>query len=47
MPMHRAGMSDAAKAYMEAMKRMDVQLMQGIQASDPDVAFVQAMIPHQ
>ena len=46
MPMDTAGMSDAAKAYMEAMKRMDGPMMQGIQAGDPDVAFVQAMIPH-
>jgi uncharacterized protein (DUF305 family) len=46
MPMDTAGMSDAAKAYMEAMKRMDGPMMQGIQASNPDVAFVQAMIPH-
>ena len=46
MPMDTAGMSDAAKAYMEAMKRMDGPMMQGIQAGDADVAFVQAMIPH-
>jgi len=44
MPM--GNMSDATKAYMEAMKRMDGPMMQGIQAGDPDVAFVQAMIPH-
>lgn len=46
VPMDTAGMSDAVKAYMEAMKRMDGPMMQGIQAGDPDVAFVQAMIPH-
>jgi uncharacterized protein (DUF305 family) len=45
MPMETTG-SDAAKAYMEAVKRMDGPMMQGIQAGDPDVAFVQAMIPH-
>ena len=46
MPMDTANMSDASKALMEAMKRMDGPMMQGIQAGDPDVAFVQAMIPH-
>ena len=45
-PTDTAGMSDAAKAYMEAMKRMDGPMMHGIQAGDPDVAVVQAMIPH-
>ena len=45
-PMDAAGTSDAAKAYMEAMKRMDGPMMHGIQAGDPDVAVVQAMIPH-
>jgi uncharacterized protein (DUF305 family) len=46
MPMGAAGMSEAVKAYMQAMKRMDGPMMQGLQAGDPDVAFVQAMIPH-
>jgi uncharacterized protein (DUF305 family) len=46
MPMDSANMSDATKAYMEAMKKMDGPMMQGVQAGDPDVAFVQAMIPH-
>jgi uncharacterized protein (DUF305 family) len=45
MPMS-ADMSDAGKAYMQAMKRMDGPMMQALQADDPDVAFVQAMIPH-
>ena len=31
---------------MQAMKQMDGPMMKGIQAGDPDVAFVQAMIPH-
>jgi uncharacterized protein (DUF305 family) len=46
MPMDTANMSDATKAYMEAMKKMDGPMMQGVQAGDPDLAFVQAMIPH-
>jgi uncharacterized protein (DUF305 family) len=46
MPMAAAGMSEATKAYMDAMKKMDAPMMQGIQSADPDVAFVQAMIPH-
>ena len=46
MPTDTANMSDATKAYMEAMKKMDGPIMQGVQAADPDVAFVQAMIPH-
>lgn len=46
MPMDTANMSDATKAYMEAMKKMDGPMMQGVQTTDPDVAFVQAMIPH-
>jgi uncharacterized protein (DUF305 family) len=46
MPMGTANMSNATKAYAEAMKKMDGPMMQGIQAADPDVAFVQAMIPH-
>jgi uncharacterized protein (DUF305 family) len=46
MPMGGAGMSDASQAYMNAMRMMDGPMMQGAQAADPDVAFVQAMIPH-
>ncbi|RUX25255.1 DUF305 domain-containing protein [Mesorhizobium sp. M7A.F.Ca.US.011.01.1.1] len=46
MPMDTANMSEASKKYVEAMKRMDAPMMQGIQTGDPDVAFVQAMIPH-
>jgi len=41
-----AKMSEASRNYMQAMKQMDGPMMQGIQAGDPDVAFVQAMIPH-
>ena len=46
MPMGAAGMSDATRAYMNAMSMMDAPMMQGAQASNPDVAFVKAMIPH-
>ncbi|WP_244425888.1 CopM family metallochaperone [Mesorhizobium amorphae] len=46
MPMDTANMSESSKAYMDAMKQMDGPMMQGIKAGDPDVAFVQAMIPH-
>lgn len=46
MPMDTANMPESSRAYMDAMKRMDGPMMQGIQAGDPDVAFVQAMIPH-
>jgi uncharacterized protein (DUF305 family) len=40
------GMSEAMAAYMAAMSKMDMPMMQGIQAGDPDVAFVKGMIPH-
>lgn len=46
MPMDTANMPEASRTYMEAMKRMDGPMMQGIQSGDPDVAFVQAMVPH-
>lgn len=46
MPMSPEGMSEAGKAYMEAMKKMDMPMMQAAQVSDPDVAFVRGMIPH-
>lgn len=41
-----ADQSAATKAYMEAAERMHGPMMEGIQASDPDVAFVRGMIPH-
>ncbi|WP_292403680.1 DUF305 domain-containing protein [Mesorhizobium sp.] len=46
MPMDTANMPEASRTYMDAMKRMDGPMMQAIQAEDPDVAFVQSMIPH-
>jgi uncharacterized protein (DUF305 family) len=46
MPMNPQAMSQAHKAYMEAMKKMERPMMQAVQIADPDVAFVRAMIPH-
>ncbi|TIR42142.1 MAG: DUF305 domain-containing protein [Mesorhizobium sp.] len=46
MPKDTASMPAASRAYMDAMKRMDGPMMQAIQAEDPDIAFVQSMIPH-
>ena len=36
----------ATKAYLDAAERMHAPMMEGVQASDPDVAFVRGMIPH-
>jgi uncharacterized protein (DUF305 family) len=41
-----AGLSDAGKAYMDAMKKMDPPMMTAALEKDPDVAFVKGMIPH-
>lgn len=41
-----ATQSAATKAYLEAADRMHGPMMEGIQASDPDVAFVRGMIAH-
>lgn len=38
--------SAATKAFMDAAERMHGPMMEGLQASDPDVAFVRAMIAH-
>ena len=38
--------SPATKAYLDAADRMHTPMMEGVQASDPDVAFVRGMIPH-
>ena len=45
-PAERGGVSDATKAYMDAANKMHVPMMQGLQAADPDVAFVRGMIAH-
>jgi uncharacterized protein (DUF305 family) len=36
----------STKAYLEAAHKMHEPMMQGVQAPDPDVAFVRGMIPH-
>jgi uncharacterized protein (DUF305 family) len=46
MQAHTADQSPATKAYMEAAERMHGPMMEGIQASDPDIAFVRGMIAH-
>src|SRR6266508_4401462 len=46
MPMGGATMSEAGKAYLDAMRKMDAPMMAAAEASDPDVAFVRAMIAH-
>src|SRR5437016_5971328 len=33
-------LSGAGKAYMDAMQKMDPSMMEGVQAKDPDVAFI-------
>lgn len=41
-----ADQSAATKAYREAGERMHGPMMEGVQTSDPDVAFVKGMIAH-
>lgn len=41
-----SGMSDMTRAYMEGMDRMHAEMMPGMMAEDPDVAFVCGMIAH-
>jgi uncharacterized protein (DUF305 family) len=36
----------ATRAYLDAVGRMLAPMMDGLQAGDPDVAFVRGMIPH-
>ena len=43
---HTDSASPATKAYMEAADSMHGPMMEGIQDSNPDVAFVRGMIPH-
>jgi uncharacterized protein (DUF305 family) len=38
--------SASTKAYLEAAEKMHAPMMQGMQAQDPDAAFVRGMIPH-
>lgn len=46
MPAQPAATSDATKAYMDAANRMHGPMMQGLQAADPDAAFVRGLIAH-
>ena len=43
---HGAQLTDASKAYLEAMDRMHSPMMDGARDPNPDVAFVRGMIPH-
>jgi len=45
-PMMMDGMTETQKAFQMAMTKMEPAMMQGMMASDPDVAFACAMIPH-
>ena len=45
-PAHPAAASTSTKAYLDAAEKMHAPMMQGMQAADPDVAFVRGMIPH-
>ena len=44
--MMQGAMSEATAGYMAAMSKMDMPMMQAIQATDPDIALAKAMIPH-
>jgi uncharacterized protein (DUF305 family) len=46
MPAQAAAVPASTKAYLEAADKMHAPMMQGMQAQDPDVAFVRGMIPH-
>lgn len=41
-----AQLTEASKAYLEAMDRMHGPMMEGSRDRDPDIAFVKGMIPH-
>ncbi|KKC34377.1 hypothetical protein WH91_03225 [Devosia psychrophila] len=40
------GMSEATRAYMDAMNMMNAPMMEGAQNANPDMAFVLSMIAH-
>jgi hypothetical protein len=44
--MQAAPTSPATKAFLDAAQRMHAPMMEGVLASDPDIAFVRGMIPH-
>jgi len=41
-----ASLPHASQAYMRAMMGMHAPMMEAMQSTDPDVAFVKGMIPH-
>ena len=45
-PAQPTAVSASTKAYLEAAEKMHAPMMQGMQAEDPDAAFVRGMIPH-
>lgn len=44
--MDQGGMSKTGMAFMKAMEKMHMDMMPGMHAKDPDVAFACSMIPH-
>jgi uncharacterized protein (DUF305 family) len=45
-PAQSASQSEATKAYLASLDKMHRPMMEGVQASDADVAFVRGMIAH-
>ncbi|MBJ7222566.1 MULTISPECIES: CopM family metallochaperone [unclassified Brenneria] len=43
---HAENATESQQAYMQGMDRMHSQMQEGIQSSDPDVAFAKGMIAH-
>lgn len=41
-----AGLSEASRAYIMAMRKTHPPMMMGAMASDPEIAFLCAMLPH-
>lgn len=41
-----SGLPEASRAYMGAMMTMHAPMMEAMQISNPDVAFVKAMVSH-
>ncbi|MDX3805210.1 DUF305 domain-containing protein [Bosea thiooxidans] len=41
-----SGMPEASRAYMGAMMTMQASMMEAMQTTDPDVAFVKATVAH-
>ncbi|RLM20598.1 DUF305 domain-containing protein [Brenneria alni] len=43
---HSGNATESQQAYMQGMDQMHTQMQEGIQSSDPDVAFAKGMIAH-